>query len=388
MMTALLIVIFLTFIGVGLPDSVLGAAWPVMHIDLGLPISLAGYITSTVSACTIVSSLMSAKLINRFGTGLVSAVSTGMTALALLGYAVNQYAVFLFLLAVPLGLGAGSIDTALNNFVATHYSAARMNFLHCFYGLGVAISPYIMSLALGDSGNWRKGYLIVAEIQLVLTVIAFLSLPLWNRVRQKDLEEQEEETCTLSVLELLKHPAARASCLAFFASCALELCAGSWASSYFVNARKLSADAAARSAMLFYVGLTLGRFFSGILAPRLGRRKLLRICLLILFGAILLFMLPLHATLSAGALLLIGLGIGPVFPNLTHLTPDLFGRKISQSVMGAQQAASYAGIMIMPWLFGVLAQQFSTALLPAYLLGMLVLYAATQMLLFKRTTTG
>lgn len=270
MMTALLIVIFLTFIGVGLPDSVLGTAWPIMHLDLGLPISMAGYITSTVSACTIVSSLMSARLINRFGTGLVSAISTGLTALALLGYAFNQHAVFLFLLAVPLGLGAGSIDTALNNFVATHYSAARMNFLHCFYGLGVATSPYIMSLALGNSGNWRKGYMIVAIIQLVLTVIAFLSLPLWQRVQQHDQDEQHEENRTLSFSELLKLPAARASCLAFFASCALELCAGSWASSYFVNARGLSADAAARSAMLFYAGLTLSRFFSGVLAPPLG----------------------------------------------------------------------------------------------------------------------
>lgn len=384
MMTALLIVIFLTFIGVGLPDSVLGTAWPIMHLDLGLPISMAGYITSTVSACTIVSSLMSARLINRFGTGLVSAISTGLTALALLGYAFNQHAVFLFLLAVPLGLGAGSIDTALNNFVATHYSAARMNFLHCFYGLGVAMSPYIMSLALGNSENWRKGYMIVAIIQLVLTVIAFLSLPLWQRVQQHDQDEQHEESRTLSFSELLKLPAARASCLAFFASCALELCAGSWASSYFVNARGLSADAAARSAMLFYAGLTLSRFFSGILAPRWGRRKLLRIFLLLLLGAILVFMMPLHTTLSSVSLFLIGVGIGPVFPNLTHLTPDLFGKEISQSVMGAQQAASYAGIMVMPWLFGVLAQCFSTALLPTYLLGLLALYAISLITLLKR----
>ena len=384
MMTALLIVIFLTFIGVGLPDSVLGTAWPIMHLDLGLPISMAGYITSTVSACTIVSSLMSARLINRFGTGLVSAISTGLTALALLGYAFNQHAVFLFLLAVPLGLGAGSIDTALNNFVATHYSAARMNFLHCFYGLGVAMSPYIMSLALGNSENWRKGYMIVAIIQLVLTVIAFLSLPLWQRVQQHDQDEQHEESRTLSFSELLKLPAARASCLAFFASCALELCAGSWASSYFVNARGLSADAAARSAMLFYAGLTLSRFFSGILAPRWGRRKLLRIFLMLLLGAILVFMMPLHTTLSSVSLFLIGVGIGPVFPNLTHLTPDLFGKEISQSVMGAQQAASYAGIMVMPWLFGVLAQCFSTALLPTYLLGLLALYAISLITLLKR----
>lgn len=383
MMTALLLVIFLTFIGVGLPDSVLGTAWPVMYLELDLPISMAGYITSTVSACTIISSLLSARLINRFGTGLVSAVSTGLTALALLGYAINQHAAFLFLLAVPLGLGAGSIDTALNNFVATHYSAARMNFLHCFYGLGVAMSPCIMSLALGDSGNWRKGYMIVAIIQLVLTVIAFLSLPLWQRVQQKDEEGQDGESRTLSIFELLKMPSARASCLAFFASCALELCAGSWASSYFVNARGLNADAAAGIAMMFYIGLTLGRFVSGILAPRLGRRRLLKICLFLLLGALLMFMLPLHTTLSAGALLLIGLGIGPVFPNLTHLTPDLFGKKVSQSVMGAQQAASYAGIMVMPWAFGVLAQRFSMALLPTYLLALFFLYAATLMLLLQ-----
>ena len=384
MMTALLIVIFLIFIGVGLPDSVLGTAWPAMQLDLGLPISFAGYITSAVSACTVVSSLFSSKLINRFGTGLVSAISTGMTALALLGYAVNQHALFLFLLAIPLGLGAGTIDTALNNFVATHYSASRMNFLHCFYGLGIAMSHYIMSLALENSGNWRKGYLIVALIQLALTAIAFLSLPLWKYARRKDLEEQAEECRSLSLIELLKLPAARASCLAFFTSCGLELCAGSWASSYFVSAQGLTADAAARSAMMFYVGLTLGRFLSGLLAPHLGRRRLLRICLLILLIAVLLFILPLTAGFCAGVLLLIGLGIGPVFPNLTHLTPDLFGKDISQSVMGAQQASSYVGVMTMPWLFGLLAQRFSAALLPAYLLALLMLYAASLLLLFRK----
>ena len=382
-MTTLLIIIFITFIGVGLPDSVLGTAWPSIYREFDLPVSLAGYISATVSACTIISSLISSKVINKFGTGVVSAVSTLMTAAALLGFAFMKNVVFFFLLAVPLGLGAGSIDTALNNFVALHYSASKMNFLHCFYGLGVAASPYVMSLALGADDNWRRGYIIIGFIQFCIALIAVLSLPLWKKAENKDKDENPTPPKTLTLSQLFKMPAVRLSCLAFFGSCALELCAGSWSSTYFVNIKGLSSDKAAQITMLFYVGLASGRFLSGMAAQKIGRWRIIRIAALVLFSAIILFILPLPLPAAAGALFLIGLGIGPVFPNLTHLTPQNFGADISQSVIGVQQASSYTGIMLMPWLFGILAQAISPALFPYYLLVLFILFDITLRMLRK-----
>ncbi len=382
-MITLLIVIFISFIGVGLPDSLLGAAWPAIYREFDLPISLAGYIASTCSFGTVLSSLMSARLINRFGTGLVTAVSTLLTAIALLGYSQTSNPIFFFLLAIPLGLGAGAVDTALNAFVALHYTASQMSYLHCFYGLGVAISPFIMSWALGEDENWRKGYFTVALIQFGITAICFISLPLWNRAKKQAEEESDAEVKTLTIKELVKTPGVLVSCFAFFTTCSIELTAGSWSASYFVNTKGLHTDQAALIAMLFYVGLAGGRFLSGVLMNKLGRRRMLRISLLIQPAAIILFLLPVHYYVTALALLLIGLGIGPVYPNLMHLTPDIFGEDIAQSVMGLQQALTYVGIMVMPWLFGVLAQSFSTALLPYYLLIIFVLYALMLTLLMK-----
>ena len=387
MMTALLIIIFITFIGVGVPDSVLGTAWPSIYREFNLPVSLAGYISATVSACTIISSLISSKAINKLGTGGVSAVSTLMTVAALLGYAFSDNAVFFFLLAIPLGLGAGSIDTALNNFVALHYSASKMNFLHCFYGIGVAASPYIMSLALGADDNWRKGYVIVGLIQFAIALIAVLSLPLWKKAEKKDENGNDAPRKTLTLSQLLKMPAVRMSCFAFFGYCALELCAGSWSSTYFVNIKGLTTDKAAQIAMLFYIGLASGRFLSGIVAQKAGRWKIIGISTLILFAALIMFVLPLPVFVSAVALFFIGLGCGPVFPNLTHLTPQNFGKDISQSVIGVQQASSYTGIMLMPWLFGVLAQAVSAAIFPYYLLLLFTIFAIALSML-KKTVSG
>ena len=383
MMTALLIIIFITFIGVGLPDSVLGTAWPAIYREFNLPVSLAGYISATVSACTIISSLISSRVINRFGTGVVSAVSTLMTAAALLGYAFSNNAVFFFLLAIPLGLGAGSIDTALNNFVALHYSASKMNFLHCFYGIGVAASPYVMSLALGADDNWRKGYVIIGLIQFAIALIAVLSLPLWKKAKKKDESDNDAPRKTLTLFQLLKMPAVRMSCFAFFGYCALELCAGSWSSTYFVNIKGLTSDKAAQIAMLFYIGLASGRFLSGIVARKVGRWKIIGASSLVLFVAIVLFVLPLPVLVATVALFFIGLGCGPVFPNLTHLTPQNFGEDISQSVIGVQQASSYTGIMLMPWLFGILAQAISPAIFPYYLLFLFAIFALTLFMLKK-----
>lgn len=382
MMTVLLVVIFISFIGVGLPDSVLGAAWPAIYTEFSVPISLAGYISSTVSACTIISSLLSSRVINKFGTGLVTFISTLLTAAALLGFALCGNVYFFFLPAIPLGLGAGSIDTALNNFVALHYSASKMNFLHCFYGLGVAASPYIVSLALSSTGSWRKGYLVVSAIQLFITLVSGLSLPLWFKAEKNDSENAVDVQSPPSVLSLVKNPTVRMSCIAFFTSCALELCAGSWSSTYFVNAKGLPRDEAARTAMLFYVGLASGRFLSGVFSNRLGRRKITLISSLVMLFALAVFALPLSASLSATALFLIGLGIGPVFPNLTHLTPDNFGDGISRAVMGLQQAFSYTGIMIMPWIFGLLADRLSASVLPFYLIILYFIFLVSLLRLF------
>lgn len=378
MMTVLLIIIFISFIGVGLPDSILGTAWPSIYREFDLPVSLAGYITATVSACTIVSSLLSSKVINRFGTGMVTAVSTILTVVALFGFAFSGNAIFFFVMAIPLGLGAGSIDTALNNFVALHYSATKMNFLHCFYGLGIAASPYIMSYALGNENNWRKGYILVAVIQSVIALIAILSLPLWKKVECQE-KKADNVVKVLKLSKLIKMPAVRLSCYAFFSSCALELTAGSWSSTYFVNTKGVIPDKAAQIIMLFYVGLAFGRFLSGVLAKKLSRWQIIGIATGVLLGAIIMFILPVSIMVTSIALFFIGLGIGPIFPNLTHLTPENFGKDISQSVMGVQQASAYIGIMIMPWLFGMLAQVCSTKIFPCYLL---VIFGVYGMVLF------
>ncbi len=384
MLITLLIVIFISFIGVGLPDSVFGTAWPAIYRDFGLPISMAGYISSAVSIGTIISSLLSAKLINRFGTGLVTAFSTLLTTVALFGYAITQHHAFFFLFAIPLGLGAGAIDTALNNFVAIHYSASQLSFLHCSYGLGVAASPFLMSLALGESNNWRYGYFMVALIQLGITIVSFVALPLWFKIEKRTKEENDTPQRTLTIPQLIKTPGVMWSCFSFFGSCALELTAGSWCSSYFVNTKAVSTDKAALITMLFYVGLTLGRLLSGIFANMLGSKKILVISIAgILPTALLIFLLPLPTPLTAAALFLLGLGIGPVYPNLVHLTPKNFGFDISQSVMGLQQAMTYVGILIMPWLFGVLAGIFTTALLPYYLIAMFAIYVAAFIALMR-----
>jgi len=247
-----------------------------------------------------------------------------------------------------------------------------MNFLHCFYGIGVTVSPYVMSLALG-AGDWRNGYRAIALVQLGIALISFASLPLWRKASENTFAANEEAK-TLSLKELFKMPAVTLNCLAFFGINALELCAGQWSSSFFVNTKGLAPDSAAKAAMLFYVGLALGRFLSGLISAKLTHMQIVKLASVILILSVILFALPLPVYFSCAALLLIGLGVGPIYPVLTHLTPQNFGKEISQSVMGVQQAASYTGIMIMPWLFGVLAQGFSTALLPFYLMAMFALY--------------
>lgn len=386
-MATLLVLIFISFVGVGLPDSVLGTAWPAMYQELGIPVSYAGYINMTVSIGTILSSMVSARMINRFGTGMVTFVSTVMTAVALLGFALADHVWWFFLLSIPLGLGAGCIDCGLNNFVALHYTSRQMSFLHCSYGIGVAFSPWLMSLALSAENDWRRGYLLVTGVQAVLALVTFAALPLWKKMEDKDASEGEEQAKTLSMRQLLRLPYMPVYCLVFFGSCAVELTAGSWSSTFFVNAKGLAPDKAAQIAMLFYIGLTLGRFLSGVIADKFSRIQVVWIASGLQLCAIVLMMLPVSLTVAAAALLLIGMGVGPIFPNLTHLTPDRFGRDISQSVMGIQYASSYVGILLMPSLFGILAQKISVWVYPYFLLAMFLIYVVSLWWYEKRNRT-
>ncbi len=384
MMTILLIIILISFLGVGVPDSALGTAWPAIYTEFDLPISVAGYITVTISICTVISSLLSATLVKKFGTGVIAAVSTILTVVALFGFSISNHVVFFFLFAIPLGLGAGSIDSALNGFVSLHYKASQVSFLHCFYGLGVAVTPYLMSLALHDGNDWRKGYQMVTLIQGMIAVVTVVALPLWKKVEKKQIEEAGEETKVMPFIELVKIPAVRWAGFVFLFSCAVELTSGSWSTTFFVEAKNVAPESAARVSILFYAGLTLGRLFSGILVERFGAWKLIWSSSTIILVAIIGMMLPLPIGVCSISLFLIGLGVGPLFPNLTYLTPINFGKEISLSVMGLQSAFSYVGIMTLPPLFGILADKWSTSIFPYYLLGLFLIYMYSIFMLVRR----
>lgn len=380
MATLLLLTIYVAYIGLGVPDSLFGTAWPAIYEELGLPLSAANVVTLLISGGTIVSSLLSARLINRFGTGIVTAVSTTITAIALLGFSLSGSLFFLCLCAVPLGLGAGAIDAAQNNYVALHYSATHMSFLHCFYGVGVACSPYLMSLGI-KNGNWRSGYFWAFCVQAAISVITIVALPLWKKVRPESADASETtQTKSLSLLQMAKLPEIRATWLMFIASCAIEATCTQWGSTFLVTTRGISADVAALVVMLYFVGLALGRFVSGLLAKKLTSWKLIHIGCGILLFAIVLLALPIpHVAVSCIGLFLTGFGIGPVYPNLTYLTPINFDKERSQAVIGSQMALSYVGIMLAPILFGFLAQKISSALFPYYLGLLFVLFVCAML---------
>ena len=381
MATLLIIIIYIAFIGLGIPDSLFGAAWPAVYSEFSLPISMGSAVTVTSTVCTIISSLNSAKLLNRFGTPKVTVVSTAMTALGLLGYSLSNSIWWLCLLSLPLGLGAGAIDTGLNNYVALHYNATHMSFLHCFYGIGVSISPYLMSLMLSATGNWRYGYRSAFYIQVVITLLILLSLPLWKRVRHKQYASSHEEVqpVTLKLGSMLKMPSVIACSMMFLTSCAIESVCGVWGSTYLVTSKGLDPAKAAAVVTFYYVGMALGRFFSGILASRLSAWKIIHIGQIFTLAAIVVLALPFGSEISALGLFLIGVGNAPLFPNLNHLTPQNFGAQYSQSVMGVQMSGGYVGFLVISPLFGILAQFFGTKILPTYLL---VIYAFMMLATF------
>lgn len=366
MATILLIIIYLAFIALGLPDSLFGTAWPAIYEEFALPFSFGSFITVIMTCGTILSSIMSTRLIVRFGTGKVTAISTALTVLALIGNAFAGSFFSICLLAIPLGLGAGAVDTGLNNYVAIHYSSAQMSLLHCFFGVGISISPYIMSRFLSMESGWRGGYRFAFFIQLAIALILLFTLPLWKKVAAKDSHE-EAPMKALSIKELAGIPGVKTMWLLFVVSCAIEYTAGSWGSTYLVEAKGMHADGAAEVVLFYYIGMTVGRLLSGILATKLSCWKIIRFGMIVLGAAVVILLLPVPAVVISIALFLIGLGNGPMFPNFTYLTPMNFGEDISQSVIGTQMAASSVGIMVVPAFCGLLGQVFGMRVFPIYL---------------------
>lgn len=381
MATLLLIVIFIDFIGLGIPDSLFGAAWPAINSDFGLPISAANAVTVTMTVCSIISSLMSSKLTEKFSTSKIAAVSTALTAVGLFGFSISKNIYMMFFFTLFLGFGAGAIDAVLNNYVAVHYRASHMNFLHCFYGIGVTLSPYLMSLALKNR-SWQSGYHLAFIIQLVISIIAFASLPLWQKNGRLS-ESSDEKSEKSSFAELIKLPGIKSTWLVFFGSCALEYVGGTWSSSFLVNSRGITVDRAALFVTVYYGGIAFGRFLSGIFSSKLKPQQIILIGTILIIPAIFLVSQPFIPNLIAVGMFLIGLGNGPLYPNMVHLTPIRFGAQRSQAVMGSQMAAAYIGILSMPTLTGFLAQKFSTDIFPyclAVLYGiMLISLIATNM---------
>lgn len=348
------------------------SAWPAIYPEFQVGISNASYITMTVAGCTIISSLLSARLINRYGTAVVTAVSISLTAVALFGFSVSPNMLVLCLFAIPSGLGAGAIDSALNSFVALHYKATHMNFMHCFYGIGVSVSPYLMSYAL-KGHTWQYGYRLAFILQLTLSIISIASIPLWRKIHpEPEIKTEENRENILSVSQMLKIPSVRWACLYFFAACAVELTCGNWCSTYLVEWKGLLPENAASYTMFFYVGIAVGRFLSGVLSSKLSGWALIKLGFVILIGGLLLLLLPLPAAWAIAFLFLVGVGIGPLFPNMMHLTGQNFDADIALSISGLQMTATYTGILIMPAVFGFLAQTISISLYPYYLLVMTV----------------
>ena len=368
MATALLIIIYIAFIGLGIPDSLFGTAWPAIYSEFELPISFGSFVTIIISCGTVLSSVISSKIISRLGTNKVSAYSTLLTALALLGFSFAPNLWVMCFWAIILGVGAGAIDVALNNYVAIHYSATHMSFLHCFYGVGVSVSPYILSLVIAGNFGWRGGYRIAFAIQLIITLLLFLSLPLWRKAHGGENESEENTHKDLSFGSVLKIPGVKMMCSLFIASCAIECTCGGWGSTFLVEYKHLPAEKAAQIIMIYYIGMTLGRFLSGVLAAKLHSWKIIKLGQIVLGLALLLLILPGGVYLCALGMFLIGLGNGPLFPNFNYLTPENFGSDISQSIIGIQMASAYIGIMIAPTVCGLLGQVFGMVIFPYYLI--------------------
>ena len=365
MYTLLLAIIYLAFISLGLPDSLLGSGWPVMHAAFGVPVSYMGIITVLISCGTVISSLLSDKLTRKLGTPVVTVVSVFLTAVALLGFSFATEFWMLILLAIPYGLGAGAIDAALNNYVALHYSSRHMSWLHCFWGVGTIVSPFVMSWALTNS-VWNNGYRLIAFLQLGIGLILLATIPLWRVNKSKTVAGGESKS--LSLVDAVKIKGVPFLLLGFLAYCAAEATAMGWASTYLVEVRRITEERAAAFASLTFIGLTAGRFLGGFLMDRLGDRKMIVLGTAIAVVGVLFLLMPASGELPAlVGLVILGLGFAPIYPCIIHSTPNNFGAENSGAIIGIQMASAYAGSTLMPPLYGLLGKWIGYGILPVFL---------------------
>ena len=389
MIHLLLAIIYLAFISLGLPDALLGSAWPTMYSEFDVPVSYAGIISMIIALGTIISSLQSDRLTRKLGTGKVTAISVAMTAIALLGFSSSHAFWMLCVWAVPYGLGAGSVDAALNNYVALHYESHHMSWLHCMWGVGATVGPYIMGFALSGGKTWNTGYLYIGVLQIVLTAILVFSLPLWKERKTSESPGNTNENTTLekplTLPQIIKIPGAKEVMLCFFCYCAIEQTAGLWASSYLTLFKGVSAETAARFAGMFFIGITVGRAINGFIAMKLQDSQMIRLGQSIIAIGVIVMLLPGPHIISLAGLILIGLGCAPVYPCIIHSTPAHFGAGRSQALIGVQMARAYVGTCLMPPIFGLIANHISIALFPVYIMALLILMVIMHELLSKKT---
>ncbi len=392
MIHLLLAIIYIAFISLGLPDSLLGSAWPSMYQEFCVPLSYAGIISMIIAFGTIVSSLQSDRLTRKLGTGKITAISVGMTAIALFGFSISHSFVMLCIWAIPYGLGAGSVDASLNNYVALHYESRHMNWLHCMWGVGATLGPYIMGIALTNGKGWNGGYRSIAFIQIVLVIILVFSLPLWTKKKVNENEgtssAKSENTKILTLKDIIHIQGAKEVMICFFCYCALEQTTGLWASSYLTLFKGISAEMAAGFASLFFIGITVGRAISGFATIKFNDTQMVRIGQILITIGVIAMLIPGTKIFSLAGLILIGLGCAPIYPCIIHSTPAHFGAENSQAIIGVQMASAYIGTCIMPPLFGIAANKISIALLPVFLFIVLALMVVMHELLSRKTGTN
>lgn len=383
----LLAIIYIAFISLGLPDALLGSAWPSMYQEFGVPFSYAGIVSMIIALGTIISSLQSDRMTRKLGTGKVTAISVGMTVAALIGFSVSHSFIALCIWAVPYGLGAGSVDASLNNYVALHYTSRHMSWLHCMWGVGATLGPNIMGLALTNGKAWNSGYLYIGLLQVVLVIVLIFSLPLWKK-RGGDAMEQASAPETGNILtlkEIVRIPGTKEVMLCFFCYCALEQTTGLWASTYLTLYKGIAPETAAGFASLFFIGITVGRGVNGFATMRFNDTQLVRIGQVLIASGVAAMLLSRTQMLSLVGLVLIGLGCAPIYPCIIHSTPANFGAERSQAIIGVQMASAYIGTCLMPPLFGVLAEKLSVALMPVFLLAVLALMVVMHGSLSRKT---
>ena len=381
MYTFLLVLIYLAFISLGLPDSLLGSGWPVMHAELGVPVSYMGIVSMIISGGTIVSSLFSDRLTRKFSTRIVTVVSVSLTVIALFGFSFSNRYWMLIVFAIPYGLGAGAIDAALNNYIALHYKVKHMSWLHCFWGIGTIVSPFIMSYALANK-TWNNGYRMVGFLQLAIAMLLLVTLPVWKVNKAKYGESGK----SIGLLGALKIKGVPLLLTGFFAYCAAEATAMQWASTYFVEVKGISAERAAGFAALFYIGITAGRFISGFLTDKIGDRNMIRLGTGVLICGILALFLPIESYVAAEvSFLVIGFGCAPIYPCIIHATPQNFGPENSGAIIGIQMASAYVGSTFIPPLLGLLGNSISFSIMPVYLLIFFVLMIFMVEMTFRIT---